>query len=62
MSAQFNNNDTRIIKDMLGLLVNLGASPTDAYNQVSSILKPLGWDFAYFNDIEDFWIIDNELK
>jgi hypothetical protein len=26
------------------------------------VLSPLGWSFAYFNDIEDFWIIDNEMK
>lgn len=62
MSTQFNEDDKRIVSEFLGLLVNLGATPTEAYMKVNRILDGLGWQFAYFNDIEDFWIIDNELK
>jgi len=60
--TQFNDEDKKIVSDFLGLLVNLGASPTDAYKAVNEILKPQGWAFVYFNDIEDFWICDNEIK
>lgn len=62
MSIQFNNEDTEAVKEFLRLLVNLGLTPTEAKDKVSSVLQPLGWDFVFFNDIEDFWITDNEMK
>jgi hypothetical protein len=62
MSIQFNKEDHEAVKAFLGLLVNLGLSPTEAYKKVKDVLSPLGWTFVYFNDIEDFWIIDNEMK
>lgn len=60
--VQFNDEDKKAVSDFLRLLVNLGMSPTDAYKTIDGILKPQGWTFIYFNDIEDFWICDNEIK
>lgn len=62
MSVQFNYQDNQAVKDFIGLLVNLGLSPTEAYRKVDALLNQIGWTFVYFNDIEDFRIIDNELK
>lgn len=62
MSTQFNKDDQRITSEFLGLLVNLGASPEQAYKQVNEVLKTWGWEFVYFNDIEDFWITTNDIK
>ena len=62
MSTQFNDKDKETIKDILGLLVELGATPAQAYQQVNTLIEVYGWTFAYFNDIEDFWIIDNKMK
>lgn len=59
--TQFNDEDKQAVRDFMGLLVNLGKSPTEAYKCVNEILKPLGWSFVYFNDIEDFWICDNDM-
>ncbi len=60
--TQFSEDDKKAVSDFLGLLVNLGMSPTEAYKAVDTTLEPLGWQFVYFNDIEDFWITDNEMK
>lgn len=62
MSTQLNKEDHKIISEFLGLLVNLGMSPTGAFKSVDAVLEKSGWTFVYFNDIEDFWIIDNEIK
>lgn len=62
MSSQFNDEDKKATSEFLCLLVNLGMSPTDAYKAVDKILQPLGWSFVFFNDVEDFWITDNEMK
>lgn len=62
MSQQFNEDDNKAVKDFLALLVNLGLSPIDAFRKVDAVLEPLGWSFVYFNDIEDFWIMDTEMK
>lgn len=59
---QFNDEDKKVTSDFLGLLVNLGMSPTEAYKNVNALLQKQGWAFVYFNDIEDFWICDNEMK
>lgn len=60
--TQFNNDDKKVISEFLGLLVNLGTTPTEAFEIVNGVLDKLGWSFVYFNDIEDFWICDNEMK
>lgn len=60
--TQFNEQDTKVTSDFLALLINLGMTPTDAYKTVDKIISPLGWSFVYFNDHEDFWIMDNEMK
>lgn len=60
--TQFNEGDQKATSDFLVLLVNLGATPTQAYEQVNEVLKKWGWEFIYFNDIEDFWITTNEMK
>lgn len=62
MSTQFGNGDHKITSEFLGLLVDLGMTPTEAFKSVEEILQKQGWSFAYFNNIEDFWIIDNEMK
>jgi hypothetical protein len=58
--AQFNDEDKKTTSDFLGLLVNLGMTPHEAYKSVNSLLNKQGWTFIYFNDIQDFWICDNE--
>lgn len=62
MSTQFSDTDHKTVGDFLGLLVNLGMTPTEAYREVNTVIKKQGWSFVYFNDIEDFWITDNEMK
>lgn len=62
MSTQFNDEDTKAVSDFLRLLVNIGMTPIDAYKAVNKILNNQGWSFVYFNDIEDFFITDNEMK
>jgi hypothetical protein len=62
MSEQLNKDDHKVISEFLGLLVNLGKTPIEAFEATDAVLKTTGWSFVYFNDIEDFWIIDNETK
>lgn len=62
MSKQFNDDDHKVTSEFLGLLVNLGASPAEAYKQVNEIFKKYGWEFVFFNDIQNFWIMDDEMK
>ena len=59
---QFNKDDNKATSDFLALLINLGATPKEAYERVNEILTKYGWSFVYFNDYEDFWIIENEIK
>jgi hypothetical protein len=60
--TQCNDDDHKIIGEFLGLLVNLGMTPTEAYENVNSVLQKQGWSFVFFNDIEDFWVCDNAMK
>lgn len=62
MEYQFNPDDNKSVSNFLGLLVNLGMSPTQAYEAVDKVLSSIGWEFVYFNDIEDFWIVELEDK
>jgi len=60
--TQLNDVDHKIVSEFLGLLVNLGMTPTEAYDTVNRIISKEGWSFVFFNDIKDFWICDNEVK
>ncbi len=60
--VQFSEDDHKVVSEFLGLLVNLGMSPTEAFKSVDEILQRKGWSFVCFNDIKDFWITDNEMK
>lgn len=46
----------------MGLLVNIGMEPIEAHKRVDAILQTKGWAFVCFNDLQDFWICDNEMK
>lgn len=59
---QFTNDDQKVVSEFLGLLINLGMTPTEAYESVDKLLDKQGWSFVYFNDHEDFWITSNEMK
>ena len=61
-SVQFNPEDNKVVSDFLGLLVNLGMTPTQACETVDEVLLKVGYNFVYFNGIEDFWIVDHEDK
>ncbi len=60
--VQFSDEDKEAVKGFLRLLVNLGMTPTEAKESVDVILNKQGWTFIAFNDIENFWICDNEMK
>lgn len=59
---QFNDDDHKAVRDFIGLLINIGFSSTEAYKEVDEIINKKGWSFAFYNDPEDFWILDNETK
>jgi len=62
MEYQFNPEDNKATSDFLGLLVNIGMTPTQAYEAVDKLLLTVGWTFMYFNDLQDFWITEHEDK
>lgn len=61
-SVQFNEEDNKAISDFLGLLLNLGMTPIQAFKTVNEALLKVGYEFMYFNDTQDFWITDYERK